>query len=438
MAIFNSDGASYQKVKKTFNRNSRVQKVWVHDGTKFLLVSGRMLEVLWEKDMSTYGGMSWGGSYNREPYNNIIVDMHILDNGDLIGVIPYVINNNDTNQYSTGRKSLIKLTADSGEISYFSSYTNWQSWRSVANYTYTAHPLGLVKCDNYYAAWSEHGIFYLFNSSGSYVTKYENSTWHTDGSSKTIHNEIFYLDCINVAYEETGKCIYYKYTDQNDNDTDSSSYMASIYRIGLKGSSFYTPHRHYAGVRYYRTYDFNNGILIDNETRKGIAYFDGKNGYDSTLVVFDASYSYSSSKTDVSPLCSVTLGSKEEYPVAVKDGYVYTHNTRTTVTKRSLTDLSVVWTTEVPYVQSSRDCGYSLHKPLSPCDGGFMLPNGCVVYPDGYVSISNKIIGDNLTSSYVVRASAFNDDLSIGYMMCYDDNDTAQVCKVIKFKEVSK
>ena len=114
MAILNRDDTEFKTVDKVFmNRgnSTRIQKVWVHDGTTYVLVKGRVLEAVWEKDLSTYGGMSWDGSYNRTPYNNIFKSMIVLSNGDLLGVVNYVVNNNDTHQYSSDRYALLQLSS---------------------------------------------------------------------------------------------------------------------------------------------------------------------------------------------------------------------------------------------------------------------------------------------------------------------------------------
>ena len=167
MAILNRDDTEFKTVDKVFkNRgnSTRIQKVWVHDGTTYALVKGRVLEAVWEKDLSTYGGMSWDGSYNRTPDNNIFKSMIVLSNGDLLGVVNYVVNNNDTNQYSKDRYALLQLSSADGAISPFSTYTSWPSWTADATgYEFTAQPIGIIECNGYYIAYSSHGIFYSFS-----------------------------------------------------------------------------------------------------------------------------------------------------------------------------------------------------------------------------------------------------------------------------------
>lgn len=450
MAIFNSDGASYQKVKKTFNRNSRVHKVWVHDGTKFLLVSGRMFEVVWEKDLSTWGGMSWGGSKGRTPDNNILKDMFVLSDGSLMGVVPYVVNNNSTNQYSTGRYALIKLDKDTGDTSGFSTHTSWKYWNAVSGYRQTDQPIGCVKLDNYYVAYSDHGIFYSFNSSGKLIDTYENSTWHTDGSSKYISDILHYG--IKASYDSAGKCIYYAYTDQNKNGSDSSSYMTSIYRIGATGSDLYTPRRHYSGKREARYHGFITNVHVDSESRKAVIFFRSQSisSYPDELVVVSTNYSKSSSTTDVSAICTLQTGidSYGEYPVFIKDGYVYTMQGSggDFVYKRSMSDLSLIWMVSVPSTsQGIYEC-YNIHQPCPACDGGFMLPNGCVVYPDGTIASEKQLFTDNGGSNQMntIPSYCYDESLNAGYIMNYYDGrystssgySNIPFCKVIKIKEV--
>lgn len=449
MAIFKSDGTSFQKVDKVFNRRTndiaRIQKVWVHNGTKYILVKGRMLEVIWETDLSTYGGASWDNS-NRLPYNNVISHPYITNSGDLIGVVNAVIKNNSSDYYSGSRKALMKITS-SGEISSFSPYTSWTSWRSVAGYTYTAHPIGWVKRGDYYVTFSDMGIFDMFNASGGHISHCEIVNWHTDGTCKNYGmNSISRgdFDIIFACLEETTNVLYFLVTDQNDSGSDTSSYMSSVWRMGIPNTSFATtPYRHYAGVRQARTYSTSNSILIDSETHKGIATFcNRKNSAEHSLVVFDASAATYTTKSDVSALCSLTMPSTEiEYPVATKNGYVYTyfHNGNyynECIRKRSLTDLSSIWTVSI--TPDELNCGY-IHQPLVPYDdGGFLLPNGDVIYEDGYVLRSNKIYKPNKYDwDAKVKSYTFDEDLGIGYMVQYSGT-SENICSVLKFKEVLK
>lgn len=456
MSINIHDGSSFNEVSNvyavpsysTYPRKSA--RVWVHNGTKYMMVKGRLLEVEWESDLSTWGGVSWGGSNNREPYHNKLKSMLVLDNGDLLGVVDYVINNNSTNQYSTNRYSLIKLSSDTGSISAFSTYTSWSSWNAVSGYRQTYQPIGIIRCGDYYVAYSEHGIFYVFNSGGTYKSKYENETWHTDGSSKYIYESNDYG--IKCCFQDVNSCIYYSYYDQNKNDTDSSSYMTSIYRAGISGSSLYTPRRHYAGEREARYYGFCTNVLADGISKKAVANFSGRtSSYLDKLVVFSTSYSYSSTTTDVSALCSITDGvdGEGEYPIFIKDGYVYTINgfDGDVVYKRNLTDLSLIWSAKVPELSGGyRECSNS-HQVFPERDGGFILPNGCTVYPDGKIVKEKQLFTDNggTYQNETIPSFCFNETLGIGYMMNYSDGDYSSTeysstpfCKVIKLKEVKK
>lgn len=455
MSIKIHDGSSFNPVSHIhtvpYSTSLRkVQKVWVHNGTKYVMVKGRLLEVEWEKDLSTWGGVSWSND-NRKPYHNQLKEMIVLSSGDLLGVVDYVINNNYTNQYTTGRYALIKIASSNGDISAFSTYTNWSSWNAVSGYKQTDHPIGIVKCGSYFVAYSEHGIFYVFNSSGSYQSKYENETWHTDGSAKYIYDSLDYG--IRVCYEDVGKCIYYSYYDQNKNDTDSSSYMTSIYRIGINGSSLNTPRRHYAGEREARYYGFCTNVFVDSVSRKAVVNFESSNSndYPDKLAVFSTSYSYSSSTTDVSALCTLTEGvdSSGEHPVFIKDGYVYTIQgfDGGRVYKRNLTDLSLVWSANIPNLSGGyRECN-NIHQPFPTRDEGFMLPNGCIVYPDGTIVREKQLFTDNggTYQNETIPSFCFNEELGIGYMMNYygseytnEDYTDTPFCKVIKLKEVRK
>lgn len=438
MAILNRDDTEFKTVDKVFkNRgnSTRIQKVWVHDGTTYVLVKGRVLEAVWEKDLSTYGGMSWDGIYNRTPDNNIFKSMIVLSNGDLLGVVNYVVNNNDTNQYSKDRYALLQLSSADGTISPFSTYTSWPSWTADAtNYKFTAHPIGIIECNGYYIAYSSHGIFYSFNSMGTYKSKYENSTWHTRGTDKIIAE--YLNDGVHVDCNQKRRCIYYAYSDVNENNSDSSSYMTSIYRIGVDKYSFYTPRRHYEGMREARYYSFCTDIVLDKEQEYGIAFFSGKNSsYPHQLVVFTCYSYYDSNSTDFSAYCSLTLDS-DEYLAAAKDGYVYTTNGQGIIKKRKISDLSLVWSVSTPSVYASAlsDCDY-IHQPLPECDGGFMLPNGCVLYPDGYITKERKVFSNSNYNS-PVQSFCFDESMGIGYMFGY--SSSLPQCSVVKFKEVKK
>lgn len=453
MAIYKSNG-SYQEVDNVYLKTGgttvqRAVKVWFHNGKQFILVKGRMFEVVWEKDLSTWGGMSWGGSYNRTPYNNIMKDMFVLNDGSLMGVVPYVINNNYTNQYSSGRYALIKLDKDTGEISAFSTYTSWKHWNAVSGYHQTDQPIGCVKLGNYYVAYSEHGIFYSFNSNGTHLATYENSTWHTDGTAKYMYDYFDYG--IKASFDSVGECIYYAYTDQNDKNSDSSSYMTSIYRIGATGSYLYTPRRHYSGKREARYYGICTNVHVDSESRKAVINFEGQGSSypDELAVVSTGGCKYNSSTTDVSALCTLQAGvdSNGEYPVFFKDGYVYTIQgfDGNYVYKRSLSDLSLIWKQYIPRVSGkTRECR-NIHQPFPACDGGFLLPNGCVVYPDGKIASEKQLFTDNGGSfqSLTIPSFCYDEQLGVGYMMNYYDGDNTGAeytdtpfCKVIKLKEV--
>lgn len=438
MAILNRDDTEFKTVDKVFKdrgNSTRIQKVWVHNGITYLLVKGRVLEAVWEKDLSTYGGMSWDGSYNRTPDNNIFKSMIVLSNGDLLGVVNYVVNNNDTHQYSSGRYALLQLSSADGTISPFSTYTSWPSWTADAtNYPFTDQPIGIIECNGYYITYSRHGIFCSFSSGGSYKSKYENSTWHTRGTDKVISGD---LNCgVHVDCNQNRSCIYYAYSDFNENNSDSSSYMTSIYRIGVEGYYFNTPRRHYAGMREARYYSFCTDIVLDKEQEYGVASFIGKSGYSSQLVVFTCYSSNSSSSTDYKAHCYLNLNNSSLYPVAAKDGYVYIIEGDSSITKRKISDLSPVWSVSVPSVYASVSSEYDyIHQPLPECDGGFMLPNGCVLYPDGYIARERKVFSD-INYNSPVQSFCFDESMGIGYMFGY--SDSLPQCRVVKFKEVKK
>ena len=125
MSIQIYDGTEFQEVSDlhivpSSTSFKKVQRVWMHDGEQYIMIKGRTFQVEWEKDLSSWGGTSWTNS-NRLPSNNILLEMVVLSNGDLLGVVDYVINNNYTNQYSTNRYALIKLSASNGDISAFST-----------------------------------------------------------------------------------------------------------------------------------------------------------------------------------------------------------------------------------------------------------------------------------------------------------------------------
>lgn len=438
MAILNRDDTEFKTVDKVFmNRgnSTRIQKVWVHNGTTYVLVKGRVLEAVWEKDLSTYGGMSWDGSYDKTPDNNIFRSMVILDNGDLLGVVPYVVNNNSEHSYSSGRHALLQLSSADGTLSPFSTYTSWPSWTAVATgYEFTAQPIGIIECNGYYIAYSSHGIFYSFSSRGTYTSKYENETWHTVGTSKNMPEYLNYG--VHVDCNQKKRCIYYAYSDTNEKDYDSSSYMTSIYRIGFSTHSyFYTPCRHYEGEREARYFSFCTDVVLDKEQENAVAFFSGKSGYSSQLVVFTCHTSYEMSSTDFNTTCSLTL-EKDEYLAAAKDGYVYTIDVNGHIKKRKISDLSLVWTVYAPsvYASSGSDCEY-IHQPLPECDGGFMLPNGSVLYPDGYISKGRKVFSNSNYAS-PVQSFCFNESMGIGYMFGY--SSSVPQCSVVKFKEVKK
>ena len=228
--------------------------------------------------------------------------------------------------------------------------------------------------------------------------------------------------------------------------------MTSIYRLGINGSSLNTPRRHYAGEREARYYGFCTNLFVDGVSRKGVANFETQNSssYSDKLTLFSTSYSYSSSTTDISAICSITDGvdSSGEHPVFIKDGYVYTMQgfDGERVYKRNLTDLSLVWSVNIPKVSGKyRECN-NVHQPFPACDGGFLLPNGCVVYPDGTINKERQLFTDNggTYQNQTLPSFTYSEDLGVGYLMNYYGNEYTSgytdtpFCKVIKIKEVRK
>ena len=100
MGIYIGNGNSLDVVDKVHivpsysTSYNRAYKIWVHDGTTYMLVKGRIFELVWESDLSTWGGVSWNSTNGRTPDNNILKSVLVLDSGDLVGVVNYVINNN--------------------------------------------------------------------------------------------------------------------------------------------------------------------------------------------------------------------------------------------------------------------------------------------------------------------------------------------------------
>ena len=63
MSINIHDGSSFNEVSNVYAVPSystypkKSARVWVHNGTKYMMVKGRLLEVEWESDLSTWGGV---------------------------------------------------------------------------------------------------------------------------------------------------------------------------------------------------------------------------------------------------------------------------------------------------------------------------------------------------------------------------------------------
>lgn len=461
MSINIHNGTSFNEVSKVHvvpsysNSLKKTQRVWVHNGTKYVMVKGRLLEVVWEVDMSMWGGASWDNP-NRFPDENRSLSMYILSNGDLLNVVNQVMKNNDSPQYSSGRYALQKISSSTGAISQFGT-TSWSGWNAVSGYYQTDQPIGVIKCNDYYVAYSTHGIFYLFNSNGAYKSKYENETWHTDGSCKYInweHTIFDYGTSVDfVPTSTTNGCIYYVYFDQNPNDSDSSAYRVSCYRLGVNGTSLYNPYRHYAGEYESRYYGFSSNLVAGTKTVMFFSSIDSS--YDDKLVVFRGDYSYNSTVSDVSALCSLTessatMDSSGEHPCFIDGEYVYTisQHYAYTIRKRSLTDLSLVWELSTPrhYNNYENRC---IHQTCPSVDGGFMLPNGTIIYPDGTYDKTNSVYEKGSGNIYIY-SYCYNETEGFGYMNYYDSDyyysngsgtynaNGLAVNKVIKFKEVRR
>lgn len=473
MSINIHDGSSFNEVSKVHvapnysTSLKKSQRVWVHNGTKYVMVKGRLLEVVWEVDMSTWGGVAWENGYPKYPYYNAGLAMAVLDDGSLLYLLEEVIANNTNNQTSSNRYALMKVDGTSGSMSKWGS-TTWKSWTSVAGYKYTAIPMFMVRCGTNYAFFSEHAIVYLFNSSGTYKSILETEEWHTNGTARSIYESKDYGIKVDVCPNKSAGCIYFELSRENSDSVDSSSYMTSCYRIGYNGTSLYTPREHYSGFRSARYYSIATNLVCDIEGNYVITSFDSQNsssegGYPNYLVSLNGNSSYSSSSSG-SVVCSLALeyeySNAREMPIFAKDGYVYTFSIDggidpSYVTKRKISDLSIVWRLSFPLTSNAdREAG-NIHQQCPAYEDGFILPNGVVVHPDGTFDKPTSLIetatgdsyGNNLYDNF-----CFSESLGIGYTSyfysdskynsdtqttTYNANGNA-VCKIYKFKEVKK
>ena len=461
MSIYVNTGNEFSKIKNIYKHTEdgfkRISRVYVHDGTKYVLVKGRIYEIEWELDMSEWGGTKWNSKYS--PLENQSLSMYTLANGDLFNVVHEVVNNNSTNQYSTNRYALQRISKDTAKISKFGT-TSWSKWDAVSGYKQTDHPIGVIKCNDYFVAYSDHGIFYVFNLDGKYLSKYENETWHTDGSAKWICEYLHYgIHVDYVAHNDTSGSIYYTYVDQNKENSTSTEYKISCYRVGINKGSLKTPISYYSG----KTESKYNGLSCSLIAGKKIVmYFDGNSAQsvDSELVVFNGATKYNADdsvntyNTNTYAFCSLLFssdgdfGRSGEHPCFMDDNYVYTisdSGSPKTIRKRRLDNLEMVWKLDVPrfYHDNEND---NIHQPCPSVDGGFLLPNGVIIYPNGTYDKLSQALYSDVSKDIEVISYCFDENLGFGYLNIYNSDESSSkeningyaVNKIIKFKEIRK
>ena len=458
MGIKIHDGTSFKDVSNvrvcsSFNDNYlRVSRVWVHNGTEYVMVKGRVFEVEWELDMSDWMGATWSNADYYNEHDNLSKGMFILDSGDLVNLVRYSIDDRSTTK--SGRYPLQVIRSDDGNIScwtsdYYSSYPV-DYWNTDSNTRYYEESLCMCRCGDLLVFITEFGLLFSYNLDGVKMSKYYNSSWVYGGTSLT--SELNYPTNNGiVSLDYTNNCLYFIMLS-----SDEKNNYHRLYRLGLNQTTGYfgteRVHAQFFNSPTEGFYCDFNGFVSDRTSSKLVlhTYSHG----DSTalshkLSVYSTDFTSSSTSTYEEILCESFLDVYSgETPIYAKNGYVYTYNPNSipgTLRKYRISDLSLVWETPNTGVP------YYFHSPAEACangircedygDDAFILSNGTVVYFDGAIDRPPDWF-PNYSDSVRIRTGAFNESLGIGYVQLYysdylNSNGLA-VNKILKLKEVKK
>ena len=443
MSINIHNGTSFNEVSKVnivppysyLSAYKNVKRVWVHNGTKYVMVKGRLLEVVWEVDMSTWSGVTWGNGYAS---NNKSKGMTIDSSGNLINLVDYALG--DSKTYS-GRYPIQLINASNGSISCWTSsgstYYPYKQWTTVSGETHYEEPVCMCRCGDYVAFITFFGMVYLYNISGGRKDSYENESWHIEGTSA-------YIGSGGILIDYTNNCIYFPIS------TGTFDYdWTHMYRMGVYNGNLYNPVIHFGYTQSNSTSYSLISFVTDRETSKlvlSLQKYDKTNSNRSySLEVYSTSYSYSSGTTNVGVLCSITTR-YEEAPIYAKGGYVYTYN-GDGIKKYRISDMSLVWQVSERhwFNGGSMEVCPSGVRCEDYGDSAFIMPNGAIVYFDGTIDRPNEWF-----SASGITAGVFNESLGIGYAQLYysdvsytDGNpiyntNGLAVNKILKLKEVKK
>lgn len=407
---------SIRKVKDVYQKEetlNKIQRVWVHNGTKFVLVKGRVYEVVWEKDLSEWGGTSWDNSdFNMQPHNNEIEDMYILDNGNLLAVMSEYLRNGTNNPTNEGRYALAEINADTGDISKWGGVKNWTV---VSNAYYIKYytPIRLVKLKDYFVFYTEMCHFSMFNTDGVLISSNVSPDYETDFGNRSTADKTAYSSRIYIgatqAKDKKALCLYLEY---------SGSAFGGFW--GMNENCYYIEDFFYPETQ--PLYLQNTGNLI-------ICYNDFYDYNRCHLIIHSGN----------SRIASLQVDGAIEIPLYSKDGYVYLHRKPKsnnddyfTVVKRKISDLSLVWTSSIEKL-SNIPTTYGGSRGCKQCcepynDEAFITDLGIVIYEDGRWELPKNY------SNAETYAGAFKQ--GFGYVMQYSSTD--KICSLLKLREVAK